>query len=158
MKQQSLEQKQVADFSSVAMFESNPKYEQAISRVTEIYKKNYDPRSPFERDEHRILHSTAYRRLKNKTQVFFAANNDHICTRSEHVTHVASIAETIAKILNLNLELVNAIAIGHDLGHAPFGHQGEYILDDLVRAYDIFNYIIVHSFPVRLNFLFPQHF
>ena len=104
-------EKQVVDFSSVAMFKGNPKYEQAISRMTEIYKTDYDKRSPFERDEHRILHSTAYRRLKNKTQVFFATDNDHICTRIEHVCHVASIAETIAKVLKLNLELVNAIAI-----------------------------------------------
>ena len=122
----------IADFSKVAMTEKNPKYENCISRLTEIYKTEYDSRSPFERDEHRILHSTAYRRLKNKTQVFFATENDHICTRIEHVTHVASIAETIAKVLNLNYELVNAIAIGHDLGHAPFGHQGEYILNDIV--------------------------
>lgn len=127
----------VADFSEVAMTEKNPKYENAISRVTEIYKTDYDSRSPFERDEHRLLHSTAYRRLKNKTQVFFATDNDHICTRIEHVTHVASIAETIAKVLNLNYELVNAIAIGHDLGHAPFGHQGEYILNDIVLKHKI---------------------
>ncbi len=127
----------IADFSSVAIKKGNPKYEQAISRVKEIYKTDYDKRSPFERDEHRILHSTAYRRLKNKTQVFFATDNDHICTRIEHVCHVASIAETIAKVLNLNLELVNAIAIGHDLGHAPFGHQGEYILNDIVLQYGI---------------------
>lgn len=130
-------EKQIVDFSRVAMFKGNPKYEQAVSRMTEIYKTDYDKRSPFERDEHRILHSTAYRRLKNKTQVFFATDNDHICTRIEHVCHVASIAETIAKVLNLNLELVNAIAIGHDLGHAPFGHQGEYILNDIVNEYGI---------------------
>src|SRR5574344_2175305 len=128
---------EIVDFSSVAMVETKPKYEKCISRITEIYKKNYDPRSPFERDEHRILHSTAYRRLKNKTQVFFATDNDHICTRIEHVSHVASISETIAKILKLNTELTNAIAIGHDLGHAPFGHQGEYILNDIVEQYNI---------------------
>lgn len=127
----------IADFSEVAITENNPKYENCISRMTEIYQTDYDTRSPFERDEHRLLHSTAYRRLKNKTQVFFATDNDHICTRIEHVTHVASIAETIAKVLNLNHELVNAIAIGHDLGHAPFGHQGEYILNDIVLHYHI---------------------
>lgn len=127
----------VADFSEVAMTPKNPKYENCISRLTEIYKTDYDARSPFERDEHRLLHCTAYRRMKNKTQVFFATDNDHICTRIEHVTHVASIAETIAKVLNLNSELVNAIAIGHDLGHAPFGHQGEYILNDIVLQHKI---------------------
>ncbi|MCQ2790008.1 MAG: HD domain-containing protein [bacterium] len=127
----------IVDFSSVAMVPGNPKYEQATSRITPIYTKNYDPRSPYERDLHRILHCTAYRRMKNKTQVFFATDNDHICTRIEHVSHVASISETIAKQLNLNLELVSAIAYGHDLGHAPFGHQGEYILDDIVKQYNI---------------------
>ncbi len=129
--------KKMADFSSVAMNEQNPKYAQAASRVKEIYKTAYDCRSPFERDEHRLLHSTAYRRMKNKTQVFFATENDHICTRIEHVTHVASIAETIAKTLKLNSELVNAIAIGHDIGHAPFGHHGEFILNDIVKRLDI---------------------
>lgn len=126
-----------ADFSTEAMFENNPKYSNATARRQEIYKKDYDPRNPFERDAHRILHSNAYRRLKHKTQVFFATDNDHVCTRIEHVTHVASIAGTIAKILNLNLELANAIAIGHDLGHAPFGHQGEYALKDIVDNYSI---------------------
>lgn len=129
--------KKPADFSAVAINEKNPKYEQSISRLTEIYKTKFDNRTPFERDEHRLLHSTAYRRMKNKTQVFFATENDHICTRIEHVTHVASIAETIAKTLNLNLELVNAIAIGHDIGHAPFGHHGEFILNEIVKKYDI---------------------
>ena len=121
------------DFSSVKMDENNPKWEQAISRQVEIYKKDYDLRNPFERDIHRILHSNGYRRLKNKTQVFFAPHNDHVCTRIEHVTHVASVAETIAKFLKLNLDLVRAIAIGHDIGHAPFGHQGETILKEIAN-------------------------
>lgn len=129
--------KKLADFSSVAMNENNPKYAQASSRLNEIYKTEYDCRSPFERDEHRLLHSTGYRRMKNKTQVFFATENDHVCTRIEHVTHVAAIAETIAKTLNLNTELVNAIAIGHDIGHAPFGHHGEFVLNDIVKRLDI---------------------
>ena len=90
-------------------------------------------RSPFERDLNRILHSTVYRRLQNKTQVFFAPHNDHVCTRIEHVTHVASVAETIAKLLNLNLDLVRAIAIGHDIGHAPFGHHGETVLQNIAE-------------------------
>ncbi|MBQ3311632.1 HD domain-containing protein [bacterium] len=119
------------------MTEKNPKYINATSRIYDIYRTTYDSRSEFERDEHRLLHCKAYRRLKNKTQVFFATDNDHICTRIEHVTHVASIAETIAKNLNLNYELVNAIAIGHDLGHAPFGHHGEYILNDIVLKHKI---------------------
>ena len=121
------------NFSTVKIDENNPKWEQAISRSVDIYKKDYDLRNPFERDIHRILHSNGYRRLKNKTQVFFAPQNDHVCTRIEHVTHVASVAETIAKFLKLNLALVRAIAIGHDIGHAPFGHQGETILKDIAK-------------------------
>ena len=125
------------DFSTVKMDENNPKWEQATARKVKIYKKDYDLRTPFERDAHRILHSNGYRRLKNKTQVFFAPHNDHICTRIEHVTHVASVAETIAKFLNLNLDLVKAIALGHDIGHAPFGHQGEYILRDIAKEHEL---------------------
>lgn len=121
------------DFSKVKMDKYNPKWEQAISRIEPIYSKPYDPRSPFERDMQRIMHSQGYRRLKNKTQVFFAPHNDHVCTRIEHVTHVASVAETIAKLLNLNLDLVRAIAIGHDIGHAPFGHHGETVLQNIAE-------------------------
>lgn len=123
-----------ADFSSVRMDENNPKWEQAIKRETELYKREGDLRSPFERDEMRIMHSKGYRRLKHKTQVFFAPQNDHVCTRIEHVQLVASVAETIAKYLNLNKELARAIALGHDIGHAPFGHHGESVLQDIAQA------------------------
>ena len=95
-----------------------------------------DIRSPFARDYTRVLHSLAYRRLKHKTQVFFnAAGNDHICTRIEHVQHVESVSNTIAKELGLNEELTRAIAIAHDLGHAPFGHQGEDVIKKLTQKY-----------------------
>ena len=90
-------------------------------------------RTPFERDGHRIMHSLPFRRLRHKTQVFFLPRNDHICTRLEHSLHVSSISQTIARCLNLNVELVDAIAKGHDLGHAPFGHHGEDVLDELCR-------------------------
>ena len=119
-------------FVDFAMTEKNPKYQNAISRQNSIYKKSDDLRSDFERDYHRILYSNAYRRLKHKTQVFFATNNDHICTRIEHVNHVSSAGETIAKYLGLNCELVRTIATGHDLGHPPFGHTGERILKDTI--------------------------
>ncbi len=119
-------------FIDYAMVKGNPKYERATSRLFRIYRKEDDIRAPFERDYHRILYSNAYRRLKHKTQVFFATNNDHICTRIEHVNHVSSAAETIAKHLGLNTELVRAIATGHDLGHPPFGHTGEKILKDKI--------------------------
>ena len=126
-----------ADFSCVRMDEQNPKWEHSISREIEIYKKDYDIRNPFERDLHRLTHSNGYRRLKNKTQVFFAPQNDHICTRIEHVTHVSLVAETIARYLNLNTDLVRAIATGHDIGHAPFGHQGETILNEIAKKYEL---------------------
>ena len=96
-----------------------------------MYSRENDLRSEFERDYTRILHSLAYRRLKHKTQVFFNTQNDHICTRMEHVAHVESISYTISKELGLNSELTKAISIGHDLGHAPFGHQGEVVLQQL---------------------------
>ena len=129
-----------ADFSKVRMDENNPKWEKAISREGELYTKEYDLRTPFERDEMRIMHSKGYRRLKHKTQVFFAPQNDHVCTRMEHVQLVASVAETIAKYLNLNKELARAIALGHDIGHAPFGHHGETVLQDIAEANNL------HSF------------
>jgi len=82
-------------------------------------------RCDFERDANRILYSEDFRRLRHKTQVFFNAKNDHICTRMEHVLYVNSISNSICRTLNLNQDLVSAIALGHDIGHAPFGHSGE---------------------------------
>ena len=90
-------------------------------------------RTAFHRDYTRILHSTAFRRLKSKTQVFLLAKSDHICTRMEHSLCVASIGRTVSKALGLNNELVAAIAIGHDLGHTPLGHHGETILKCFAR-------------------------
>ncbi len=120
-------------FSSVSIHPKNPKWEICITRKDQLYRRT-GIRSEFARDYTRILHCTAYRRLKHKTQVFSAPENDHICTRIEHVNHVTSVSSTIAKQLGLNLELTSAIAIGHDLGHAPFGHQGEEALKDIVAA------------------------
>ena len=122
-------------FSHEAMNEQNPKWEAAIHRIDELYKKKEDMRSEFERDYTRILHCEAYRKLKHKTQVFFETQNDLVCTRIEHVGHVESVSTTIAKKLGLNQELTSAIAIGHDLGHAPFGHEGEYVLSDLMQKH-----------------------
>ena len=122
-------------FKDYAAREGNPGYDRLIARQKELYQKANDCRDPFERDYTRILHCLAYRRLKHKTQVFFNIENDHICTRMEHVAHVESVSTTIAKELGLSIELTRAIAIGHDLGHAPFGHQGERELDALSRQY-----------------------
>jgi dGTPase len=91
-------------------------------------------RTPFLRDATRILHSREFRRLKHKTQVFLSPENDHICTRMEHVLHVASIAGVVARCLSLNFDLTEAIALGHDLGHGPFGHSGEERLNELAAG------------------------
>lgn len=122
-------------FSSVAAAEDNPNWEELIQREQALYSRGDDVRSPFARDYTRILHSMAYRRLKHKTQVFFNIENDHICTRIEHVNHVESVSSTIARSLGLNEELTKAIAVGHDLGHAPFGHQGEKVIKVLSQEH-----------------------
>ena len=90
-----------------------------------------DIRGSYYRDTTAIIHSSPFRRLKHKTQVFYAPSNDHICTRMEHVLHVASIASTICRPLGLDTELAWAIGMGHDLGHTPFGHTGEKIISSL---------------------------
>ncbi len=88
-------------------------------------------RTDFQRDRDRIVHCKAFRRLKHKTQVFIAPAGDHYVTRLTHVLEVAQIARTISRALNLNEDLTEAIALGHDLGHTPFGHIGEEVLDRL---------------------------
>lgn len=90
-----------------------------------------DIRTDFQRDRDRIIHSKAFRRLKHKTQVFIAPEGDHYRTRLTHTLEVAQIARTIARGLRLNEDLTEAIALGHDLGHTPFGHAGEEVLADL---------------------------
>jgi dGTPase len=94
-----------------------------------------DPlRTAFQRDRDRILHTTAFRRLKHKTQVFVAPVGDHYRTRMTHTLEVSAVSRTTARALALNEDLVEAIAMGHDLGHAPFGHAGEAALDEILRA------------------------
>lgn len=88
-------------------------------------------RTAFQRDRDRIIHSKSFRRLKHKTQVFIAPPGDHYVTRLTHTLEVSQIARTIARALNLNEDLTEAIAMGHDLGHTPFGHVGEDVLDEL---------------------------
>src|SRR3954454_23279795 len=91
-----------------------------------------DVRPAFQRDRDRIIHSKAFRRLKHKTQVFFSPTGDHYRTRLTHTLEVSQIARTIAKVLQLHEELTEAITLGHDLGHTPFGHVGEKIIDRLM--------------------------
>ena len=120
-------------FKNYAANSNNLKWANMIKREEKLYSRGNDIRSEFERDYTRVIHSNAYRRQKHKTQVFFSPENDHICTRIEHVTYVESISYTIAKYLGLNVELTRAIAIAHDIGHSPFGHQGEKILSEISK-------------------------
>lgn len=120
-------------FENVAANEKNPKWENMIKREKEFKKKIGDIRTDFERDYTRVLYSTAYRRLKHKNQIYFSPKSDHICTRIEHVNYVESISYTIANTLGLNTELTKAISIAHDLGHSPFGHQGEKVLNEISK-------------------------
>ncbi len=90
-------------------------------------------RTPFQRDRDRIVHSKAFRRLKHKTQVFISPEGDHYRTRLTHTLEVCGIARTVARALALNEDLAEAVALGHDLGHPPFGHIGETVLDECLR-------------------------
>ena len=101
------------------------------TRGRDMWEEPCDIRPVYQRDRDRILHCKAFRRLKHKTQVFLAPEGDHYRTRLTHTLEVAQIARTIARSLRLNEDLTEAIALGHDLGHTPFGHSGERILDEV---------------------------
>ncbi|MDH7479984.1 MAG: deoxyguanosinetriphosphate triphosphohydrolase [Syntrophomonadaceae bacterium] len=105
-----------------------------LSRETRGRREPEEPcpvRTAFQRDRDRIIHSKAFRRLKHKTQVFIAPEGDHYRTRLTHTLEVAQIARTVARALRLNEDLTEAIALGHDLGHTPFGHAGEGALNEV---------------------------
>ena len=121
---ESLEALEEADLSPYASLSSRTK-------GRDRKEERCDIRPEYQRDRDRILHSKAFRRLKHKTQVFLAPEGDHYRTRLTHTLEVAQIARTIAKALRLNESLTEAIALGHDLGHTPFGHSGEYILNKI---------------------------
>ncbi len=97
-------------------------------------------RSPFQRDRDRIIHSSAFRRLKHKTQVFVEHEGDYYRTRLTHSIEVAQVARTIAGVLGLNTDLAEAIALAHDLGHTPFGHTGEDAMERLMAPYGGFDH------------------
>lgn len=100
-----------------------------------LYEEKEDHRMPYKRDVDRILHSKPYARYVDKTQVIYLVENDHVTHRSLHVQLVSSFARGIAEILCLNLDLVEAISLGHDVGHPPFGHEGEGYLSELSKEY-----------------------
>lgn len=119
---ETLEEMEFKTLSPYASFSRNTKGRDKAETLCDI-------RPEYQRDRDRILHCKSFRRLKHKTQVFLAPEGDHYRTRLTHTLEVSQIARTIAKSLNLNESLTEAIALGHDLGHTPFGHSGEYILD-----------------------------
>ncbi len=102
------------------------------SRGRQIPEKECDLRTPFQRDRDRVIHCKSFRRLKHKTQVFLSPEGDHYRTRLTHTLEVSQIARTIARALELNEDLTEAVALSHDLGHTPFGHAGERALDALL--------------------------
>jgi dGTPase len=110
-----------------------PQARRSAASQGRLRPEDEDPIRPaFQRDRDRIIHTKAFRRLKHKTQVFFSPEGDHYRTRLTHTLEVAQIARTIAKVLHLHEELTEAIALGHDLGHTPFGHAGERVLQQLM--------------------------
>ena len=112
----------------------------AHSRGRLVREDDSSHRSAFQRDRDRIIHSTAFRRLKHKTQVFVEHEGDHFRTRLTHTIEVGQVARTIAKVLGLNIELTEAVALAHDLGHTPFGHTGEDALAACVAPYGGFDH------------------
>ena len=118
------EQREVAYFSPYASLSSK-------SRGRDREEPPCDIRPVYQRDRDRILHSKAFRRLKHKTQVFLLPQGDHYRTRLTHTLEVAQTARTIARALRMNEDLAEAIALGHDLGHTPFGHAGEQALNEI---------------------------
>ena len=123
-----IEQREREALSPLAAFSS-----ESLGRAREESPDSV--RTCFQRDRDRILHSKAFRRLKHKTQVFIDPSGDHYRTRMTHTLEVAQIARTIGRALRLNEDLIEAIALGHDVGHTPFGHAGERALDEAIQAY-----------------------
>ncbi len=126
------------------------------SRQRRFEEKPHPYRTAFERDRDRIMHSAAFRRLEGKTQVFMPGVNDHYRTRLTHSIEVAQIGRTIARVLNLNESLTEAICLAHDLGHSPFGHAGERVLNELMTPFGGFEhnrqalrivYLLEHPYP-----------
>ena len=115
----------------------------SINSKGRIYKEPENSiRSPYQRDRDRIIHSSSFRRLKHKTQVFVNTEGDHYRTRLTHSMEVSQIARTLARYLGLNEDLSEALSLSHDLGHAPFGHAGEEVLSQCMERYGGFNHNI----------------
>ena len=120
-------------YSKIGLFESR-------GRIFKEYSSKY--RTPFQRDRDRIIHSASFRRLKHKTQVFVNTEGDHYRTRITHSMEVAQIARSIARYLCLNEDLTETLSLAHDLGHTPFGHAGENVLDNCMKKFGGFDHNI----------------
>ena len=114
-------------------------------------------RSPYERDLGRIIFSQSFRRLRHKTQVFFNPVNDHICSRIEHVIYVNYISTIIGRALNLNIDLIQAIALGHDIGHSPYGHTCERVLNQCIKSVDPSLYFEHEVHSLRVLDVLEEH-
>ncbi|MBL1437269.1 MAG: deoxyguanosinetriphosphate triphosphohydrolase [Rhodobacteraceae bacterium] len=125
------------------------------SRGRQLDEGHSAHRSCFQRDRDRIIHSTAFRRLKHKTQVFVEHEGDHFRTRLTHSIEVAQVARTIARTLGLNEELTEAVALAHDLGHTPFGHTGEDALDECMQPFGGFDH---NAQAIRIVTNLEQHY
>jgi len=127
LRTEKLEEEQLSPFAALS----------CRSKGRQVPEEHCPVRTVYQRDRDRIIHSKSFRRLKQKTQVFISPTGDHYRTRLTHTLEVSQIARTIAKALCLNEDLTEAIAIGHDLGHTPFGHAGEEALDEIMRGYGL---------------------
>jgi len=124
---QEIEEREARELSQYAALASR-------SQGRKLPEQEDEFRTAFQRDRDKIIHCKAFRRLKHKTQVFISPVEDHFRTRLTHTLEVAQIARTIARALRLNEDLAEAIALAHDLGHTPFGHAGEFVLDDILKT------------------------
>ena len=139
----------------LARFAADPSFEKNLSNHRYFRERESNYRSCYQRDRDRVLHCSAFRRLKHKTQVFVEDEGDYFRTRLTHTLEVAQVARTISTALDLNYDLSETIALAHDLGHTPFGHTGEEALDELMMKYGGFDH---NAQALRIVTKLEQHY
>ena len=139
----------------LARFAADPSFEKNLSNHRYFKERESNYRSCYQRDRDRVLHCSAFRRLKHKTQVFVEDEGDYFRTRLTHTLEVAQVARTISAALDLNYDLSETIALAHDLGHTPFGHTGEEALDELMMKYGGFDH---NAQTLRIVTKLEQHY